>query len=315
MEQHCTQVWGQKFQNGTATQVWSFVGFEDAAAVDGRIKEMLDETDPEIEAIQLDWGGLYLDTDWSIGEVGGGTWSVTVNYSSRAGGIVDPNSEAPGPEHGDSKNDVQIANNVSFSFRTVNTHIAQSFETIQSYATGNTARNWGQAIRIAKPSEPPEGCDVLAGELTFKVAARLPAALVTSKYVAGLEKLTTPRPKVNAAKFMGYEIGEVLIVGGEIGEIDSGGFRPCNFEFAVKRNQDVVQFSVDPALELKNVKGWSYVWCTYKQQTQKVGDDSRMASLPFEAYEEKVYKAGDYDSLLVHKYKVRITSPSPPPPP
>lgn len=302
----------QNFSGGRPVKRYLFRDLDDALAVDAHLQTFAD--------IDLEYGGLPIDLSGrSIQELGGNEWYVEIPYSARAGNIVQPgagSATSEAPKHGgeDGANE-PVMRNISYGVRGGTQKITQSIQTIKKAATQKdglprVARDFGNAIGVTDKNGEMEveGADVLSGEVTWQYTAQIPDASFTGAYATIIENLmcspNNRRHCKNAAEFFGYAAGEVLLVGYSVSELDGSGYRKMNFEFAVKRNRETVIISTDPALQLANVGGWSYIWVTYEKQTTTVDGKNRTRMVPFEAYEEEVYEDGDFAALQLETYRV-----------
>lgn len=308
-----TELRGQDFSGGVPVKRFIFRDLATSLEVDARLQTFAD--------VPLEYGGLPIDLSGrSIQELGGGEWYVNIPYSSRAGNIVQPGSGAAtsqAPQHGgENGKDEPVLRNISYGVRGGTQKITQSIQTIKKSATddpsgaGRIARDFGNAIGVTEKNGETsvEGCDVLAGEVAWSYTAQIPDAAFTGAYATIIENLMcSPKNRrhcKNAAAFFGYEAGEVLLINFDVSELDGSGYRKMKFDFAIKRNRELVTISEDPLLELNNVGGWSFVWVTYEKQTTTVGGKIRTRVVPFEAYEEEVYEDGDFTKLKLEEYRV-----------
>lgn len=295
MAARVTEIRTQGFRGGVPTRRWIFRDFDDILAVDTQIQAFA------TNQIGLTWGGLPADIlNRSIEEIGYREYYVEIPYNAKAGSIIMPGAgtaSSPATQHGgDNGAEEPVLYDISFSVRGGTQHITQSKETLQSAATGSdTPRNFGQAIGVDPKTNEVAGVDILVPEVTWTRNVLIPVLAFTGAYAKRCELAVG---KVNSAPFFGYNARECLCTSITVGTVDGSGYRPGQFEFAVKRNRTLtLTISADPELELDDVDGWSYVWATYKEQTQTVGGVTRKAVLPFEAYEERVYDEYDFGLL------------------
>lgn len=311
------ELWrGQNFSGSVPQTLYKFQGFDTSLDVDTAFHAALDDTIP------LSYGGLPVDIPGrTIADLGGKVWHVMVPYSAKAGAIINPGAGAAtqkASEHGGANGaDEPVPFNIAYAVNGATEHITQSIETLQREATnrpsnGNarTARLFGRAIGVTLNNGKVEvgGVDVYAGDVSFSVKVQIPNRSFNGAYAGVMEDLLRhPRYKracVNAAPFYGYAAGEVLIRSASVGELGGDGYRLGQFDFSVSRNQEIIEISDDPLLELYDVKGWSHIWVTYEPLTETVGADQRITMLPFEAYEERIYPEGDFSALNLEYYRV-----------
>lgn len=295
MAARVTEIRTQGFRGGVPTRRWIFRDFDDILAVDTQIQAFA------TNQIGLTWGGLPADIlNRSIEEIGYREYYVEIPYNAKAGSIIMPGAgtaSSPVTQHGgDNGAEEPVLYDISFSVRGGTQHITQSKETLQSAATGSdTPRNFGQAIGVNPETKEVAGVDVLVPEVTWTRNVLIPVLAFTGAYAKRCELAVG---KVNSAPFFGYNARECLCTSITVGTVDGSGYRPGQFEFAVKRNRTLtLTISADPELTLDDVDGWSYVWATYKPQEQTNGGVKRTAVLPFEVYEERVYDEYDFGLL------------------
>lgn len=311
-----TEIRPQRFSGGVPTRRYMFRGFETALDVDARLQQFLPE-----DEIPLSWGGIPADVPGRvIDEAGFEEWYVEMPYRAAAGSIVQPGAGTatqPTPQHGGAGGAAEpVMYDISYAVRGGTQKITQSIRTVKKQAIeGLTPRDYGRAINVTERDGKLEaaGLDVVAGEVAFTRNVLIPAGAFTGAYAKVVENLLCSpqhrRASKNAAKFFGYEAGEVLFVDFALGTVDGSGHRPATFQFAVKRNRPIVTLCEDPTLELEDVGGWSYVWCTYRERVQTVGGKDLKVLVPFEAYEEEVYEDGNFAALRIEEFRVSPPTP------
>lgn len=301
MAARVTEIRTQGFRGGVPTRRWIFRDFDDILAVDTQIQAFA------TNQIGLTWGGLPADIlNRSIEEIGYREYYVEIPYNAKAGSIIMPGAgtaSSPATQHGgDSGADEPVLYDISFSVRGGTQHITQSKETLQSAATNHpdtdaarTARNFSQAIGVDPKTGEVAGVDILVPEVTWTRNVLIPVRAFTGAYAKRCELAVG---KVNSAPFFGYNARECLCTSITVGTVDGSGYRPGQFEFAVKRNRTLtLTISADPELELDDVDGWSYVWATYEPRKKTVDGKEKDVVTPFEAYEERVYDEYDFGLL------------------
>lgn len=108
---------------------------------------------------------------------------------------------------------------------------------IKTTAGGAFATTTDTAIGYSSATNEVEGTDVLASETRLELSFYKPAALVTDAFRTTVENLTNP-PKTNDDVFLGYAVGELLIVEATFSS-DAANFTNvrCDYAFLVDRER------------------------------------------------------------------------------
>jgi hypothetical protein len=284
---------GQTLNGNSAVAKWYYVGFRDLPTVDGRIRSFPTGEIPRF------WRRLALTLPCDINELGNGVWEVTATYSqvagveARTGSEVDQQSQ---PEHGDPTQSEPIDPTISFSNKATTQHITQSRGTWQRVKNGGgVARDFKRAIGVNPTNGEVAGTDIPVSSPTFTIVRKIPVAMVTPVFLFNLDKTIGC---VNAAKWLGYERGEVSFDSYELPAAEPGSLtRTGTFNFVVSRNQPA-STEIAPGLTFNNpIDGHSHVWVTYKN----VVENGRTVTTVDEAYEEQVQKYVDFNKINLHK--------------
>lgn len=139
--------------------------------------------------------------DVTLDPLGADYWKAAVAYGFQAGTADDLSDE---PDFDDT---AHLGPEWNFETTGGTQHITQSLETISRTAiAGGTAPDYKGAIGVTRDSVA--GTDIVAPKLEF--SCTLQKAFINLPYLRGLARCTG---KTNAAKWYGFEIGEVLYLG------------------------------------------------------------------------------------------------------
>ena len=197
-------------------------------------------------------------------------WEATVNYGKRK------------EEEERSRNPLL---NLGFEIGTETSHITQSRRTPGKYALpGARANDYEGAIGY--DGESVQGTDIMVPTFQFTQQRILPIETVTFGFVRALFYLTG---RVNSGAFLGFETGEVLFLGAG-GTRSPEGDWDLTYRFAASPN--VKNLTVGKIRGI-NKRGWEYLWVRYMDSK----DANVLVKVPFEAYVEEVYQAGNFNIL------------------
>ena len=237
---------------------WVVLGSNDELEV----RQKVADTAPPIYVDSVESRSLTR-REYSVEQVGYELWEATVIYAR-------PDS-----------NDPELS---SFTFDTSGgtTHITQSFAT-QGY--GDDPPDFKGAIGVTKDSV--EGVDIIIPSLKFSETHPIPAALVTTGYVATLAGLTG---KVNNAPWRGFPAESVLFVGAQ-GQSQSDGIVSTTFSFEVGQNATLTIAGISGI----DKTGFQYVWTRYEDHADE--DVNLLIKQPKWVFVETVYQAANFGVL------------------
>lgn len=231
-----------------------------------------------------------LRSNVSAKPIGGGVWEGIVSYGLPEGGAgtaigstpVIPLSGPTGAQSLDPSDPAMGGLEVTFDFLGELKHITQSIQTkYEDSALGGTPKDYKQAIGVSK--DGVAGTDIFAGKLEMTVTQKR-----TSVTMANLSSWRSLVGTWNDDTFWGFEIGEVLYLGGT-GSCVQRGQWIVSHKFAIGENlTDVV---VSPDLTLPTVDAWDYVWFTY------IPDSTTGLMTVNDVYIEQVYYPGDFSQI------------------
>lgn len=285
----------------SASQDWLVTGTENEAMVLGAL----------MSASPVFYQGL-----WRMGvnprHIGGGVWEASVRYvvpeTDPTQETLDPADSAPEDPPEDPGENEALGPDYSFSITAGTKKITQSEKLIDKFGRDGEDElipEHGNAIGVTKDSV--EGCDAFYPQ--FEWSRTVYIAKLTLKY---LRTLTDTVATTNKEKFYGFEAGELLFLGTEVGKYvvpESGSGKafgwPVTFKFAAGVNRENVPVSsswFEPTTEqtiggitIPKLKAWEYVWCTYSEQVTGGG---RIRVSPKFAYVEQLYRESDFKKNL-----------------
>lgn len=180
------------------------------------------------------------------------------------------------------------------SGETVNVTISK--ESIRRYGVGvSSEAGSAAASNIPKHNgaidvqagAPPRGTSQVIPACKFNVEFKYPAGIVTPAHLKFVFNLTG---KVNSTRFLVWDPGEVLFLGGRMSagdQVESS----AHYAFAMSPNQTGLSFGSIAGVDKK---GWEYLWISYAYSESA----SYMAQSPKFAYVERIYDTADLAGAL-----------------
>lgn len=258
------------------------------------LKYMALRSDDEGEVLQkirdeapLVFSGLFRQSAKAT-PLGGGVWSVDVEYSIPTDGtnlsdLPAQGGETDPPEQAEPNETAPLGPEWSFTTTGGSKKITQSKLTVSKTAAAGVARDFKQAINAT--TEGVEGTEV--NDPVFEFSYTRKFASITLKYLRKLKSLTGT---VNNATFLTFAAGELLFLGSEASYKTGDGWS-VTFKFAAKDN--MVNVDISPAIRVPAVKGWEYLWVAYTKEIS----EGYTVNRPQAAYVEKVYEYTNFRQL------------------
>lgn len=209
------------------------------------------------------------------------TFEAVVNYGTK----TQPLNDSSGNEAVDSRTRFRIAP------RSVK--ITKSLETINTYDAidASTPGNVLKGILNATP-DGVEGLDIDDPVATLSLTVTKPRSFVTRSWLRSITRLIRHAP-VNDSPFIGFQAGELRIMGADIAFTDAGNV-DITFEFGVAYSVDSQNpIVVSDALTISSMEGWDYLQTQYRIVKRTVGGITFLAREPRLAAIERVYGRGD----------------------
>jgi hypothetical protein len=293
-----TEMIGQGVSGDKATRVFTFFGFRDAVAVDARIKQF---RRPPLDSrfgteVPFVWAGLFIDLPCQIEELGGRNWRVTATYGRTSQQAV---ASTAGPtaqavSHGDKNSQEPVGPELEYSTVSGTQTIYQSYKTLQRRRRVGESGNAPDLKGVINPDPVTgevKGCERLVGSSQFTLSLAVPNGAVTGQW---LDKIDRAVFSINETPWFGFLSGEALLMGIKFRASGSSGQTNVSLDVGVKRNRARVEIIPDSdELFLADVEGWSHVWVRYDSRTL----NGRRASVPVDAYEERIYPRFDFNQL------------------
>jgi hypothetical protein len=178
-------------------------------------------------------------------------------------------------------------------------HITQSRSTVSKTAASGTATDFKGAIGVTTTGGETEidGTDIQVYSNRFVIKRYLTTATATPSYLATVRSLAGC---VNNAswsfKFNGdtytFAAGEILFEGLSTSERAREADIEMTYHFAYSANATNIPVG---AITVAAKAGWDYLWVRYNRQFDSTS--KRWASIPAEAYVERVYVWADFSGL------------------
>ena len=158
----------------------------------------------------------------------------------------------------------------------------------------STAPDYKNAIGVTDKSV--KGTDIIVPVFNFVKTKRFDNKDLTQQFLVNIAQITG---SVNNAKFLGFEIGEVLFRGatGSIQQINGhniDGESDINFNFSASPNRD--SYSIGDISGIKK-NGWEYEWTRYKFDDDEV--NHQKIQVPKSVHIEEVYRSASFSILGV----------------
>lgn len=217
---------------------------------------------------------------------GGPYWDGTVTYAIPPATTVD---SKPGDNNPD---DPDLDNSYSWEIGGGTSHLTQSIATVsQAGVVGIVIPPTKQIIGIDK--NKITGVDVVTPK--FEITRNIAFTGLRRGYTRTLNRMVGT---VNDRTYMGYEKGELLLLGvSGHQKADNAITQPLGtwqlaFKFGVQFNQKAITVGAIPAF---NKRGWEYVWFGYQEQF----DAASGLTIPVPVYAsvEQVYRYTDFRQL------------------
>lgn len=227
---------------------------------------------------------------------GGGVWIITVVYSSAttadqtvgttpADGPGDPAPTAP-------DDTTELGANYTLDLSAQTVRITQSLATIYRRVEADdpadlvlvgTAPDFKQAIGATK--DAVAGCDRFVPHLEMTIERERSGLKLG--YIRTLKRLVG---RVNDATFYGFAKGDVLYLGASARYTQNGRWA-FTHRIAINETEEAVPITGD--LVLPRVRGWEYVWVSYKTDTNA----GSAIQIPASAHVEQIYRYGDFAEI------------------
>lgn len=212
----------------------------------------------------LSMDGLPLKgIDWE--EKGGGVWEAIVDYNAEQ-------------DNGETNSEF-----LEFDTTGGTQHITHSRQTIQRYG-----RNVNYQNGIGVTDTDIEGVDIVVPVFSFTKRRIIPTSWMSDAYITTLYTMTG---KTNNSTFWIFEAGELLFMGAQGGK---KGYEQWEVSFKFAASPNVTGLSVGDISGIAK-KGWEYLWVRYKESE----DNGRLVKTPETVIIERVYNAGNFNSLGV----------------
>jgi hypothetical protein len=232
------------------------------------------EVESIVESTVPGFRGSLIVKDYSAKHEGAGVWEVVVHYEHPSLGarkILETDDPAE----------------FSFEIGGQNEKIYLSKQTIASYPSSPTPRDFGKALNVNETGV--DGADVLKRTLAFSYRKAFPPGSLTAAFIFGVYSYAMT---VNSATWKGFAAGEVLFLGCQGGE--RGTQNPVlTFRFLASPNRTGEELATGI---VGNAKGWEYIWAYF----ERIADPAKaMVRRPKQVNVEKIYETSDFNGLPI----------------
>lgn len=163
-------------------------------------------------------------------------------------------------------------------------HITNSIATSKKYPTALAPSNDGA---IGVDGDNVNGCEIVIPVLNINVHFSHPKGVVTLPHAKKVANLTG---KVNSTKFLTFDPGEVLFLGGS-GSDGSDAPAQVTYRFAMSPNS--ITLAVGNMTNIEK-KGHEYLWVRYEPKVEA----GQPTQVPLNVYIEQVYLTEDFSGIL-----------------
>lgn len=230
---------------------------EAVAAVAGEAPETVDE---------MPRTGIDIDS-----RLGPREWRVRVSYAA------EPESD---------EDDADDPNGYTFETGGGTRHVSVALEHVATYPAG--AAKFGGAINVDADGGVG-GVDVVMPQPGFSETVALKKSQFNAKYKRALIYLTG---KVNAAKFRGFQKGEVRFDGASATRVSKKLYQ-VTYRYSVSENRRNFECG---GIEIGEKYGWDYLWFRYMEavSVNDSGTPVAIVKKPVSAHVERVYEFADF---------------------